>query len=40
VDEGEIIKVVLMNLSQRDKIEMWPVYVDQDGAEGKTTLCQ
>ncbi len=38
MDEGKIIKVVLVNLSQRDAIGMWPVYVDQKGAEGKTTL--
>jgi hypothetical protein len=39
VDEDEIIKVVLVNLSKRNSIGMWPVYVDQEGAEGKTTLC-
>jgi hypothetical protein len=39
VDEGKILKVVLVNLSQRHDIDMWPVYVDQKGAEGKTTLC-
>jgi hypothetical protein len=39
VDEGKIIKVVLVNLSQRDALDMIPVYVDQKGAEGKTTLC-
>ncbi len=38
MDVGEIIKVGLMNLSQRHKIVMWPVYVDQDGAIGKRTL--
>ena len=38
MDEGKIIKVVLVNLSQRGAIDMWPVYVDQK-EEGKTTLC-
>ena len=38
MDEGKILKVVLVNLSQRDSIDMLPVYVDQKGAEGKTMI--
>jgi hypothetical protein len=39
VDEDEYIHVVIINLSQRHKIDIRPVYVDQKWAEGNPALC-
>jgi hypothetical protein len=39
VDENEHIQVVIINLSQRHKIDIRPIYVDQKWAEGNPALC-
>ena len=35
----EYIQVVIINLSQRHKIDIPPVYMDQKWAEGNPSLC-